>query len=52
MKLLRLAVEKQRWDLVAHTLILATARMLSKGERPNVNKNQPKNRCPKGQTKP
>jgi hypothetical protein len=35
MSLLRLAVEKQRWDLVAHTIVLATAMMLSKGGRPD-----------------
>ncbi|MBI4186070.1 MAG: hypothetical protein HY530_01005 [Chloroflexi bacterium] len=29
MRLLRLAVESQRWDLAAHTLVLATARFLS-----------------------
>jgi hypothetical protein len=38
MSLLRLAVEKQRWDLAAHTLILAAARVLNQGvkshERP------------------
>ena len=32
MRLLKLAVEKQRWDLAAHTIILATARTLV-GER-------------------
>lgn len=29
MRLLRLAIEEQRWDLAAHTLVLATARLLS-----------------------
>lgn len=32
MSLLKLAVEKQRWDLAAHTIVLAAARVLSKGE--------------------
>ena len=32
MSLLKMAVEKQRWDLAAHTIILAAARALSKGE--------------------
>jgi hypothetical protein len=32
MSLLKMAVEKQRWDLAAHTIILAAARVLSKGE--------------------
>jgi len=34
MKLLKLAVEKQRWDLAAHTIVLAAARTLNKGDRP------------------
>lgn len=29
MRLLRLAVENQRWDLAAHTIVLATARVLN-----------------------
>ncbi len=29
MRLLRLAIENQRWDLAAHTIILASARLLS-----------------------
>jgi len=32
MSLLRLAVKKQRWDLAAHTIVLATVRILNKGE--------------------
>ncbi len=47
MKLLRLAVEFERWDLAAHAIILATARILSIGEKPNVSKK----RRPKGQPK-
>ena len=36
MRLLRSAVKKQRWDLAAHTIVLVTARHLSKsGERNN-----------------
>ncbi len=49
MELLKLAVEKQRWDLAAHTIVLATARILNKGDKPNVSKNGQKNRCRKGQ---
>ena len=49
MRLLRLAVERQRWDLAAHTIVLAAARLLSKGERPDASKDQPKKRCSKGQ---
>ncbi len=49
MRLLRLAVEKQRWDLAAHAIILATARLLSKGERPDAGKNREKKRGTRGQ---
>ena len=35
MRLLRLAVENRRWDLAAHTIVLATARRLNDGEKPN-----------------
>lgn len=38
MRLLRLAVENRRWDLAAHTLVLATARILQRGDRPNANR--------------
>jgi hypothetical protein len=36
MRLLKLAVEKQRWDLAAHTIVLAAARTLRKGEKPHA----------------
>ena len=29
MRLLRLAIESQRWDLAAHTIVLATAKFLN-----------------------
>ena len=32
MSLLRLALEKRRWDLAAHTIVLAAARSLKQGE--------------------
>ena len=51
MRLLRLAVEKQRWDLAAHTIVLATARILNKGDKPDASKSRQKNRYLKGQTK-
>ena len=51
MRLLRLAVETKRWDLAAHTIILATARILSKGERPNVSASKAKKGSPKGLSK-
>ncbi len=43
MRLLRLAVENQRWDLAAHTIVLAAARIVGKGERPDA-KSRPKKR--------
>jgi hypothetical protein len=33
MRLLRVAVENKRWDLAAHTIILATATVLSNGNK-------------------
>ena len=50
MRLLKLAVEKQRWDLAAHTIILATARILNKGDKPNASKGKQKKYL-KGQAK-
>ncbi len=44
MNLLRLAVEKQRWDLAAHTIVLATAKILSKGGRPDGGRRRQKPR--------
>jgi hypothetical protein len=43
MSLLRLAVEKQRWDLAAHTIVLAAVRAVKRGE-PDAGKNG-KKRC-------
>jgi hypothetical protein len=51
MRLLRLAIETQRWDLAAHTIVLATARLLSYGERPHVSRGKEKKGSPKGQPK-
>jgi hypothetical protein len=48
MRLLRLAVEIQRWDLAAHTIVLASARVLKNGERPDGGKAKAKKRRPKG----
>ena len=50
MRLLRLAVKSQRWDLAAHTIILATARHLNNGEKPHADKSKKKKRRPKGQS--
>ncbi len=33
MKLLKVAVENKRWDLAAHTIILATATIISNGHK-------------------
>ena len=44
MRLLRLAVENQRWDLAAHTIVLATARILNGGDKPDASKNRQKDR--------
>jgi len=49
MRLLRLAVETRRWDLAAHTIVLATARRLNNGEKPHANKSKEKKRRPAGQ---
>ena len=51
MRLLRLAVEKQRWDLAAHTIVLATARVLNKGDKAHASKSRQKNGYLKGQPK-
>ena len=50
MRLLRLAVEKQRWDLAAHTIVLVTARLLNDGEKLHANRSEKKKRRPKGQS--
>jgi len=50
MRLLRLAVEKKRWDLAAHTIVFATARRLNNGEKPYGNRSKEKKGRPKGQS--
>ena len=50
MRLLKLAVENQRWDLAAHTIVLATARILNKGDKPNASRSKQKKYL-KGQAK-
>ena len=49
MRLLRLAVENQRWDLAAHTIIFATATVLKNKERPHARKSKRKKGRPTGQ---
>jgi hypothetical protein len=48
MRLLRLAIERQRWDLAAHTIILATAKVLNNGDKPHAKKSREKKRRSKG----
>ena len=43
MRLLRLAIESQRWDLAAHTIVLAAAAIMSTGGKLNAGKRQKKN---------
>lgn len=59
MRLLRLAVERQRWDLAAHTIVLATAKLLNnitqgestgRGDKPHASRGKEKKRRPKGQS--
>ena len=50
MRLLRLAIENKRWDLAAHTIVLATVRLLKDGERPYAGKSREKKRRSKGQS--
>ncbi len=42
MRLLRLAVENQRWDLAAHTIVLAAVKALLNGDRPHGRKREKK----------
>lgn len=42
MRLLRLAVESQRWDLAAHTIVLAIASVLLNGGGLNASKREKK----------
>ena len=47
MRLLKSAVRNNRWDLAAHTIVLATARQLKNEGRPNAKEGKTKRR-PKG----
>ena len=42
MRVLKLAVKSQRWDLAAHTIVLATARQLKNGGKPNAKERKEK----------
>ena len=48
MRLLRLAVEIKRWDLTAHTIVLASAKVLKDGDRPDGGKGKAKKGRPRG----
>lgn len=52
MRLLRLAIENQRWELAAHIIVLTTAELLGKGDGLYAGKyRKKKKRCPQGQSK-
>ncbi len=44
MKMFKLAVENQRWDLVAHTIVFTTARFLNGGGKPDAGKSRQKSK--------
>ena len=44
MRLLRVAVASGRWDLAAHTILLAAARRLRNGEKPYAGRSKEKAR--------
>ena len=48
MRVLRLAVKSQRWDLAAHTIVLATARQLKNGGKPHARERKEKKGRAKG----
>ncbi len=59
MRLLRLAIENQRWDLAAHAIVLASAQVLNNmchgskqrsGDKPSVSQQRERKRRPKGQS--
>ncbi len=49
MRLLRLAVEKQRWDLAAHTIVLGTASVLKEANKANASQSKGNKRGTKRQ---
>ncbi|MFC2015029.1 hypothetical protein ACFLUP_03455 [Chloroflexota bacterium] len=48
LKVLPVAVEKKRWDLVAHTLVLTSASVLCNGNMPHIDKKVSGNLLPDG----
>ena len=50
MGILKLAVATERWDLAAHTIVLAAANIITGGEKHDSRESKKKRR-PKGQPK-
>jgi hypothetical protein len=42
MRLLKLAVKNERWDLAAHIVVLAAARVVNEGVKPHGKENKAK----------
>ena len=47
MNLLKFAIEKQRWDLAAHVIVLAAARVVNREVKLNARKSGKKEGCSK-----
>jgi hypothetical protein len=48
MGLLRFALKKERWDLAAYTIVLATVRVVHQRGKPDDRKSREKKVCAKG----
>jgi hypothetical protein len=47
MNLLKIAIEKQRWDLAAHVIVLAAARVVNREAKLHGKENSKKSGCSK-----
>jgi hypothetical protein len=47
MNLLKIAIEKQRWDLAAHVIVLAAARVVNREVKLHGKENSKKSGCSK-----
>jgi hypothetical protein len=47
MNLLKIAIEKQRWDLAAHVIVLAAARVVNREVKLHGKENSKKGGCSK-----
>jgi hypothetical protein len=47
MNLLKVAIEKQRWDLAAHVIVLAAARVVNREVKLHGKENSKKSGCSK-----